>query len=457
MRFIPSTPQQLALDHLLSHDQAALFMGCGLGKTGVVLHAQVELMLRGLSKGALIVAPLRVCNLTWPAEVDKWDVSRGLGIHSLRSKQGLAAFDRNEEGLYVVNYDMLKSLSDRWERRRTFPFDTVVFDELTRAKNPRSANINALRPILSRACKRRWGLTGTPAPNGLLDLFAQIRLLDEGLRLGRSYTEFRRTWFAPTDYMEYNWEPKPMARASIYQRISGMALTLKSSDWLDIPDTIQEDVFAPLPKGEALDGYKELERELVLSLKDGTVTAANAAVLVNKLLQFTSGAIYGEEPGKWHPLHDAKTQALRDLVKQLKGEPLIVFYQYKHELERLREHTSELGLVAFSDATNKAQQEQLVADWNAGRIRTLAAHPKSMAHGLNMQEGGCTVAWLTPTWSREDYDQAIARVARRGQDRVTRVYRILSPGTVDDAVVEALRCKDEEQGALLNALRRMAS
>lgn len=456
MKYTPSTPQRMAYDHLMSHDNAALFMGCGLGKTAAALHAQADLMFDGLSKGALIVAPLRVCNLTWPAEVEKWDAIRPLGIHNLRTKEGTDALRAGENGLYVVNYELLRACAGRWKDMRELPFDTVIFDELTRAKNHRSVNINALRPIIRKHCKRRWGLTGTPAPNGLMDLFAQIRLLDDGQCLGPSYDAFKRCYFKQDDYMGYSWSPKPESRRKIYTKISDLALTLKSSDWLDIPDTIIEDVAVSLPK-ESEEGYRTLEKDLLLPLKNGDdISAANAAVLVNKLLQYTSGAVYDEERA-WHQMHTAKLDALRKLIKSFKGESVIVFYQFKHELERMLALKDELGVVSFSEANTQKKQEALVRRWNSGKIRVLAAHPKSMAHGLNMQEGGRTVVWLSPTWSREDYDQAIARVARRGQDKVTQVYRLLSPETVDDAIVEALRGKDEEQGALLDALRRYAS
>jgi len=454
MRFTPSTPQQMALDYLLSHDAAALFMGCGLGKTSVALHAQLYKMLDGESRGALIVAPLRVCNLTWPAEVAKWDLTRPLGIHNLRSRNGREAFSRGIGGLYVTNSEMLKAHAADWRERDSLPFDTVIFDELTKAKSHSSILINSIRPVVRKHCKRRWGLTGTPAPNGLQDLFAQIRLLDDGMLLGKAFHAFRECYFRQDDYMGYSWSPKPGAKEKIYEKLRDISITLKSSDWLNIPDTVQEDIEVTLPAGEVAKGYKKLERDLLLPLKeqDAEISAANAAVLTNKLLQYTSGAVY-DEKHEWHTLHGAKIEALRKLVKSLKGEPLIVFYQFKHELERLRVHAAELGLVAFSDARTIREQEALIARWNAGGIKVLAAHPKSMAHGLNLQEGGSSVAWLSLTWSREDYDQAIARVARRGQEEITRVYRFIMPDTVDEAVEEALRTKDDTQNALLSALR----
>ena len=456
MKFTPSVPQAYAWDHLANNEAAALFMGCGLGKTGVTLHAIAEKMLLGESRGALIVAPLRVCNLTWPAEVAKWSLSSLFGINNLRTPDGKEALRRKEPGLYCINYEMLDKCAAAWADESHLPFDIVVFDELTKAKSHSSTRINAFRPIARKHCKRRWGLSGTPAPNGLQDLFAEIRLLDDGARLGKSFHAFRQCYFKQDDYMGYSWSPRAGSKEKIYERISDIALTLKSSDWLDIPDVIQEDVEVHLPAGEVAKGYKKLERDLLLPLKSGEITAANAAVLTNKLLQYTSGAVY-DENHQWHLVHEAKLEAMRKLLGKLRGSPVILLYQFKHELERLRPFAGELGLTAFSDAKSVAEQETLVNRWNSGDIPVLAAHPKSMAHGLNLQEGGSTIVWMSLTWSREDYDQAIARVARRGQTEITSVYRVVTPGTVDDAVAEALRAKDEEQNALLNALRRYAS
>lgn len=446
MKFDPSAPQLLADWHLAEHDEAALFMGCGLGKTAVVLHRLAEMFNDGGSRGALIVAPLRVTNLTWPAEVEKWDAVGHLRVANLRTKSGMAALRRGDAELYLCNYEMLPRLREELDDLRRPPFDTVVWDELTRAKNHNSKRINCIRKVLRQHCRRHWGMTGTPAPNSLLELFAQIRLLDGGRCFGPQFSLYRDAYFEPIDYNEYQWVPKDGARQRIYQRLEGFALTLLSSDWLHIPDVIQEDVEIALAP-EAQEQYAQLEKELILMLETGVVTAVNAAVLVGKLLQVTGGAVYSEA-GKWHLIHDAKIAALKKL---LDDEPTIVFYQYQHELERLR--TEVPGLVVFSDAATEAQQRTLINQWNARRIKVLAAHPRSMAHGLNMQQGGSTVVWMTLPWSREDYDQANARVARMGQEQITRIYRLITRGTVDEVVAETLRRRDEEQTALLGALR----
>jgi SNF2 family DNA or RNA helicase len=450
MRYEPSEPQRLAGEHLLRHDRAALFMGCGLGKTAVVLHSLLHLIDDGACKGALIVAPLRVCNLTWPAELHKWDGVRDLRMVNLRTRAGQDAFERGAANLYLVNYDQLQQLAQRLKGRRSVPFDTVVWDELSRAKNHKSKRVNAMRVYLRRWCVRHWGMTGTPAPNGLLDLFAQVRLLDDGERLGREFTLFRDTYFRAEDWGGYNWQPLPTARRDIYARLADFALTLRSSDWLGIPDTVQEDVELTLP-APAVAQYRELEKELVLLLEDGgEVVAQSAAVLVNKLLQLTGGACYDAEK-HWHRVHDGKLDALDKLLHRIGKRPVLLAYQFRHELARLRARFPQL--VSFSDARTDAEQVSLVNRWNAGKIPLLAAHPRSMAHGLNMQDGGETVVWYSLPWSREDYDQMNARLARRGQDEVTTIYRLVTTNTMDEVVAEALRSKDDEQTALLEALK----
>lgn len=451
MIFEPSIPQQLADFHLREHNEAALFMGCGLGKTAVALHRMADLKAQGCMRGALVVAPLRVCNLTWPAEVRKWSGLRDLSVVSLRTREGRQALQDDLADVYLINYDQLQQFRDQYlYGRRQLAFDTVVWDETTRAKNHNSVRINSVRKYFRKHCKRHWGLTGTPTPNGLLDLFAQIRLLDGGKRLGPAYSEFRDCYFEPEDYNEYKWLPKEGSRERIYHRIRDMALTLKSSDWLDIPDVVQEDIELSLAK-EARAQYDELEEELLLLLEnDESVVATNAAVLMGKLLQVTSGAVYGLDR-KVHTLHDGKIKALQALLKRIGKRPVLIAYQYQHELERILRTVP--GAVAFNNAKNERQEVELLARWNAGRIPVLVAHPKSMAHGLNMQDGGSVVVWFTCPWSREDYDQLNARLARRGQDQVTEIYRLVTSRTAEDAVLESLRSKDEEQTSLLNALR----
>ncbi len=452
MLYDPSAPQSLMDWHLAEHDEAALFVGCGLGKTAAVLHRLSEMFDDGACRGALVVAPMRVANLTWPAEVAKWDGTRHLRVANLRTKAGVEAFRRGGAELYVTNYERLPHLRELlMELRGDAPVDTVVWDELTKAKNHNSKRVNGVRKWVRKACTRHWGLTGTPAPNSLLELFAQVRLLDGGKRLGPEFCAHRDAFFEAADWNEYRWVPQEGARERIYRQIGGMALTLKSSDWLDIPDVVPEDVDVVLPR-EARKQYDEMERELIIYLEGGEVVVANnAAVLVGKLLQITSGAVYDEER-RTHVIHDAKVRALGELLERIgPREQVLVFYQYEHELERIQRAFPHV--VAFREADTERRQQHLIAAWDAGLVGVMAAHPASMAHGLNLQAGGSTVVYFTIPWSPEIYEQAYRRVARRGQGAVTRIYRLITQGTMDEVVAEALRSKEDEQTALLDALR----
>lgn len=440
---------KLAIQWLLEHRQAALFMGMGLGKTACTLTAFDGLRDLGLAKRMLVVAPLRVCNLTWPNEIAKWREFHHLQVVSLRSKQGMQAFRDNEADVYLCNYEMLPKVAEAIEQDGC-PFDVIVFDELTKAKSHKSVRINALRKVLPEHIIR-WGLTGTPTPNSLLELFAQIRLLDNGQRLGRSYDRYLRTHFYPTDYMEYNWELLPGADKLIQAKISDIALTLLSSEYLNVPDTVHEDIDVALPD-EAKAQYRELQKKLVLLLGDeldvdNIVSAQNAAVLTNKLLQICGGAVYKED-GSYVVIHDAKIDALLAYRKK-HPEPALIAYNYRHELERLQKAFPDAETF---DGKNVAGQQKLERDWNAGKVKNLLVHPASVGHGLNLQFGGAKVIWFSPTWSPEQYDQLNSRVIRPGQTSITTIVRIICSGTMDDAVVESLRDKNAGQAALLRVL-----
>ena len=444
--FTPAPYQAMAIDHLLDRGQAALFMGLGLGKTASTLEAVCRARLLGQLDAALVVAPLRVCNLTWPAEVEKWGFN--LRVANLRTKAGWDALLHRKADLYLVNYEALPKLVEQYLRTTARPaFQAVVFDELTRAKSHTSKRINQFRRHLG-AIPTRWGLTGTPTPNSYMELFAQIRLLDEGERLGRSFDLFRRTYFHPTDYMEYNWEPNPGAKEAIQRRIADMALTLRTSDFLDIPDMTEEDIEVGMPE-DAKRVYQFAEKEMLLQLAKGDLPIANAAVLAGKLLQMTGGAVY-DDARKVETLHDAKVKALGALMHD---GPLLVACNYIHERQRIKAVYPQA--VDFADAKTGSSQNELAARWNGGGIPLLMADPRSIGHGLNLQDGGHRVCWFSPTWSRELYDQMNARLFRRGQVNAVRVFRLLCPGTIDDAVVETLRNRGDDQQALLAALKNL--
>jgi len=333
-------------------------------------------------------------------------------------------------------------------RHPSYSVEGLLVHNCTKAKNPASKRINLLRRELPQV-KHRIAMTGTPAPNSLLDLFAQVRLLDDGQRLGRSYDHFKKTYFAATDYQQYNWEPIPGAAERIDQRIADITLTLRTSDWLkDLPDCHIEDVEVKLPE-HVLEQYEEFKKELILELRSEVqITAANAAVLVRKLLQFTSGAIYDGEK-KVHEVHDCKTAALAKIAKQTKG-PLLVICDFKHEQDRIRRKFPQARF--FADAKTPALQMQMISQWNRKEIPMLVGHPMSMGHGLNLQTGSQTMVWMSLTYSRECYEQTIARLHRRGQKDVVTVYRLMVPDTVDDVVAEVLEEKRNTEQRLLTAL-----
>ncbi len=288
-------------------------------------------------------------------------------------------------------------------------------------------------------------------PNSWLDIFAQVRLIDNGARLGTNYAEFKRHYFYGAEQSFQPWKPKQGTPQLLEAKISDITVTLKSSDWLDIPDTEIEDVEIPFPK-ELMDRYRLLEKELVIELrKDKTLNVANAASLVTKLLQFTSGHMY-DEMREVHPIHNLKFDALAAIAKKEK-QPLFVACIFQHEQNRIREQFSCARF--FADAKTPAAQEKMLAEWNAGKIQMLVSHPASVGHGLNFQYGSSILLWISLTYSREYYEQMIARLARRGQKDITRVYRLMVPGTVDDAVAEALACKAENEARLISALQML--
>jgi hypothetical protein len=429
--------QRLMVDFLLQNDRAYASVALGLGKTASTLFALNTLFQEGAIRSALIVAPKRVARMTWPNEIEKWDQFGWMKVEHLLNDP-----PSGKAQLYLINYDRI----DRLESLKDF--DVVVFDEITKAKNPQSKRINAIRPLFRH--QRRWGLTGTPRPNSLMELFAQIRLLDDGQRLGRAFTGFRDAHFYPTDYMRYNWEPKPGAEQRVYAKIQDLTVTLRSSDHLNVPDAILDDVEITLPNAARAD-YDELEKQFLVLTKDGEVVARNAAVLAGKLHQMAGGIVYNDDK-TLSDLHHEKTAALSKIAKDV-GEPILVATNYVHERERV--------VASIKGAVDAAKfKGDIEKAWNSKTIRLLVADPRSLGHGLNLQGGGRTVVWYSPTWSRELYDQFNARVARKGQSQQPLIYRILAKGTIDEAIVETLRERGDAQNAMLRVManyRKMVS
>ena len=453
MKFAPLEPQHQAIDHLATKNIAVLFAGMGLGKTASTLAAYNRRFFDGDCKGLLIVAPLRVSVLTWPDEVKKWDDFAWMRVANLRTKAGVEAWENGDAEIYCINYESLPTFSKKYihgRRAAQMPVDAVLFDEISIAKNPKSKRINAFRKYISKF-RIRQGLTGTPLPNSHLDLFAQIRLLDEGERFGKFSTHYRDTYFMVEDpFSDYpKFIVRPGCQELIENKIDDIALTLLSKDWLKIPPTRVEDIQTSLDaKGRKF--YEELEKKLLVMLDQGDkLKAVNAAVLANKLLQVTGGACYKTDEDdnptqEVENIHKSKIKALGKLHKGLDHEPLLVACNFRHEIERLKD---ELGAVEFS--------EEILAEWNAGKVPLMAAHPKSIGHGLNLQDGGSKIVWFSLNYSRELYDQFNARLARTGQTHETVIYRLIASGTIDDAVAGALHCKGENQSGFLDAMNNL--
>ena len=443
--FRPFDYQIPMVEHLLANDRAALFVSPGKGKTVVTLTALDTLATCGMLKGALIVAPLRVCSITWPAQVARWAHTSWMRVANLRTAEGLEAWLDGTADIYLINSELLPNrLPLMFPKRKTFtcPVDTLVIDELSLAKNPQSKRFKALHKHLG-SIERRWGLTGTPIPNNYLDLFMQVKMLDDGKRLGSRFSDYKDDYFFPADYHGYTFKLVTGSKEKIDRRLSDLALVMVG-DPTDLPSSSIIDIPAAIPPA-ARRQYKTLEKEMLAEIADGEITAPSAGVLVNKLLQLTSGAVYDEDRNVL-PVHTAKLDALRGLLDKHKGEPVLILTAFKHESARI--------IAAIPEA--RMFDEMLLSEWQDGRIPVWVADPRSLSHGIDGLQKSCRIAiWCSLTYSHETYVQTNARLIRTGQTAETIIYRIIAPGTIDDAVAEALRDKSDTQTGMLHAVRAL--
>lgn len=444
MIFKPHSYQEYAISRIVEDKTLGLFLDMGLGKTVITLTAIDELMYNYFDvQNVLVIAPLRVAQSTWGAEVKKWDhlkhlhISKVLGSEKARKSALIAKAD-----IYIINRENVEWLVN--EYGNSWPFDMVVVDELSSFKSTKAIRFKKLRwvrPFITRIV----GLTGTPAPNSLLDLWPQVFLLDKGERLGKTISAYKDRYFNPgarDGYMIYTWIPKPEAEARIYEKIGDICVSMQGKDHLILPERVDNTIVVELPE-KALNRYKELERDLLLPYTDGDVVANTAAVLSNKLLQLANGAIYDEFKGVKY-IHDEKLYALADIIEAANGKSVLVFYWYKHDLERL--------LKAFPKAVTLTDESKIV-DWNKGEIELLLVHPASAGHGLNLQDGGHNIVWFGLTWSLELYQQANARLYRQGQKRSVVVHHLVAQWTIDEEVMRALERKEGGQSRLLEAVK----
>ena len=442
MKYNPHNYQQFACDFILEHPVCCLMLDMGLGKTIITLTALWLLALDcfDISK-VLVIAPKRVATDTWPRELSKWEHLTGLTASLVvgNRQQREEALDR-PAFLYIINRENVSWLEEnhRWD------FDTVVIDELSSFKSNRTERFKAMkkvRPLVHRVI----GLTGTPAPNSLLDLWPQMYLLDMGQRLGRFVTGYRERFFTPDKRnreIVYSYKPRDGAEDAIYSLISDICISMKAVDYLDMPERIDNRIEVEMSIKEKKI-YDDFCRDMVVQIGDEELDAANAGVLSGKLLQMANGAVYGDDH-KVIPIHSRKLDALEDLVEAANGKPLLVAYWYKHDLARIRERFPEARCIDTSKD---------ISDWNAGKVPLALIHPASAGHGLNLQEGGCTIVWYGLTWSLELYQQLNARLWRQGQKHTVVIHHIITRGTHDEDVMKALENKDMRQSNLIAAVR----
>ena len=443
MKYFPHDYQRYATDFIINHPVSAVLLEMGLGKSVISLSAINELMLDYFDVSrTLVIAPLRVANSTWPDEIKKWDHLKHLNYSVVigSEKERLDALGKPAH-IYLINRENVDWLITKsgipWK------FDMVVIDELSSFKSYQAKRFKSLLKVRTKL-KRIVGLTGTPSSNGLMDLWAEFRLLDMGERLGRYITHYRQNFFIPdkrNQQMIFSYKPKDGAEKKIYSLISDITISMKSKDFLKMPECVMNEVIVTLSdKEQKL--YDSLKQDMVLSFEENEIDAINAAALSNKLLQMSNGAVYNDDKESIH-IHDRKLDALEDLIEGTNGKPVLVAYWFKHDLEKIKDRFDVREIKSAKD----------ISDWNEGKIPVAVIHPASAGHGLNLQAGGSTLIWFGLTWSLELYQQTNARLYRQGQDSTVVIHHILTKGTIDEDVMKALKAKEKIQDALIDSVK----
>lgn len=443
MKYNPHEYQVFATDYILEHHISAVFLECGLGKSVITLTAIFDLALDSfLIRKVLVIAPLRVARDTWPAEIEKWDHLKGLKYTAaIGSEAQRKAALLQKAQIYIINRENVEWLVHR--SGLPFDYDMVVADELSSFKANQAKRFKSLLKVRP-SVRRIVGLTGTPSANGLMDLWAEFRLLDMGQRLGRYITHFRNAYFEPdkrNQQMVFSYKPKPGAEAAIYRQISDITISMKNTDYLKLPELVMNEIIVAL-SGDERQHYQTMKEEMVLSLKGKEIDAANAAALSGKLLQMANGAVY-DDNGSVVRIHDRKLDALEDLIEEAYGKPVLIAYWFKHDLSRIKKRFN----VETLDSADSIKR------WNEGEIPVAAIHPASAGHGLNLQTGGSTLIWFGLTWSLELYQQTYARLWRQGQKNTVVIHHLIAKGTIDERVMAALAKKDKTQTALIDAVK----
>lgn len=443
MRYEPHEYQRYATAFILEHPVAAVLLEMGLGKSVITLTAIYELCFERFEiRKVLVIAPLRVASQTWPSEIEKWDHLKDLTFSVAVGSEAerRAAFSRTAD-IYLLNRENVDWLVTK--SGIPFDFDMVVIDELSSFKSNQAKRFKSLLKVRPRV-KRIVGLTGTPSSNGLMDLWAEFRILDMGERLGRYITRYRTAFFRPdktNGTVVFSYRPLPGAEEEIYRRISDITISMRSGDYLQLPKCVMNEVRVAMDEKERKI-YDSLRKNMVASIRGQEIDAANAAALSGKLLQMANGAVYDEEKNVL-PIHDRKLDALEDLIEGANGNPVLIAYWYKHDLERIRQRFPVREIRTARD----------IDDWNAGEIPAAVIHPASAGHGLNLQAGGSTLIWFGLTWSLELYQQTNARLHRQGQKDTVVIHHIITKGTIDERVMQALKTKDLTQSALIDAVK----
>lgn len=445
MKFKPHDYQRYTIQFIIDHPECAILLGLGMGKTISTLTAINDLVRnRFETQRVLVIAPIRVARDTWPAELNKWDHLAGLTVSPIigTAKQRQDAANRRAD-IYTIGRENIPWLVKH--HGNCWPYDMVIIDELSSFKNPQAKRFKALKKVRPKI-QRIVGLTGTPAPNSLLDIWAPFRLIDNGQRLGKYITHYRDQYFTPgrrNGTIVYNWNLRPGADQAIYDNIADITVSMRTTDYLQLPEATYQHITVQLPP-KARKHIDTLKRDLVLDLDDDTIDAANAATLSLKLQQLAGGAIYNEAGDDYITIHDEKIQALTELVDQASGNTILVCYWFKHERDRILNAIPESRIL---------DTQQDFEDWNAGNISVALIHPASAGHGLNLQTGGHIMVWYTTPWSLELYEQANARLHRQGQTEPVSIIHIDTAGSIDQTIHQALSRKDTTQQALITAVK----
>lgn len=453
MKYVPHAYQAFCINYIKTHPVSALFLDMGLGKTVITLTAIRDLMLDELLvTKTLVIAPLRVARDTWPAETRKWDHLNDLDISvivgDLRVRESAVS---KSALIYIINRENIKWLVEYYERNGIrWDFDCVVIDELSSFKNYHSQRFKWLRKM--RPFVKRWiGLTGTPSSNGLMDLWAEIGILDGGQRLGRFIGRYRDAYFKPRSMnpntgVVCSYAPREGAEQQIYDRISDITISMKALDYLEMPECVYVNHEVQMSDQEKK-LYDQLKSDLIIPLEDGDIDAANAAALSNKLLQLSNGAVY-DENGIVRVVHKRKLEMLEDMIEAANGQPVLIAYWFKHDHQRIMEH-----LTACGYSPRDIRESEDIKDWNTGKMAVALIHPASAGHGLNIQEGGHILIWFGLTWSLELYQQTNARLWRQGQRDTVTIHHIVCENTVDEDVLNALSSKNVTQEKLIAAVK----